>query len=134
METNRRIEQAILKTAENKQIISINNIIVNSLFFPGGALAGEEHEIKKYLENNYFTFFKGRYILFIESQKKAILNYSKPIKIEESQEYTYKLLKTKIKAIKGFDGFKKFARENANINATFFYKISHAIENYNKKY
>ena len=127
-----QIEKAIIKTIENKQIIRINNIVLNSLAAPGGTI--EHREVEIFLENNYFDFKNGFY-MFIPSSSSVFLNYcKKPLQVVTDQDFTYKVTKTKIKAINGFLGLKKHIKENSKISDTFFFLNNSILKNYDLKY
>lgn len=131
MENIKRIERAIKQTIANKQIININNIIINSLMFAGGTC--EENEIQKYLNENFFSFKYG-FFLFIETEETVFINYSKPLKFKINTEFTYSIKKTFIKSINGFIGFKKHIKENSKIEDTFFNSNNWIIKKYETKY
>jgi hypothetical protein len=124
-----QIEKAILKTIEKRQIINIRNVVLNSLFISGGTLAGKEHEIKKYLDANLFEFKHG-FFLFFESTEKVCLNYTKPLKIKNSLDYTYKVLKNQIQAKNGFNGLREYIKSNSKVENTFYYTNSFLLLNY----
>jgi hypothetical protein len=125
------IERALKSVIENKRVININNVMQASLFFPGGT--AEAYEVKKYLDQNYFLF-KAGFFLFLPFEGVCYINYSKPVKIESNFDFTYKLMKTKIKAIGGFKGFKQFVKDNCKIENTFFHSLSWAIQGYDDRY
>lgn len=129
---NLLIERAIKKTLENKEVVSINNIVINSLFFSGGTV--DESDVEKYLNDNYFLFKNG-YYLFIESEDIVYLN-SSPLKVvnDTTLEFTYKFAKTKVKAKDGLKGLRQHMQENKSINDLFFFSLNSLIKNHELKY
>lgn len=132
METKKQIEIVIKSIIKRKHTISVKNIVLGSLFISGGTLSNEE--VKSYLNDNYFKFKSG-FFLFIESENEVFLNYcKKPLVIIKNYEFTYKILKNKIKSIGGFLGFKNHIKENCKKNDTWFYCNDSVLRNYKKKY
>ena len=55
--------------------------------------------------------FKPINLKFDFENNKLIINDKKVLKVENDCEYTYKFMKTKVKAIGGIDGLYKFIKE-----------------------
>lgn len=62
--------------------------------------------------------------VYFDFEKSTFTVGNKTYKVEHNSEFTFKVLKTKIKAIDGIDGFYKFVEKSNTIkspfNCTFF--------------
>ena len=65
------------------------------------------NEINSILNNVTDTQFKPINLKFDFENNKLIINDKKTLKVENNCEYTYKFMKTKVKAIDGINGLYK---------------------------
>ena len=49
-----RIQEVIKQCIANKVEINVNNVVIQSVFSPGGTLVGKEKQIKEYIEKGTF--------------------------------------------------------------------------------
>lgn len=125
------IDRAVKSVFNKKYVLNINNIVQASLFFPGGT--AEEKEVEKYLKDNLFQF-KAGFILFRPLKGYVYINYSRPLSVENDFNFTYRVMKTKIKAAGGYKGLKQFVQDNSTIEDTFFFTLNGVIRNYEEKF
>lgn len=124
MENLEIINNLIIKALKNKIEPNFKNIMFLSLTSSGGTIT-EEEETKKFLKDNLFTFIDG--YIFIDELNNIVYFNDKSRKIEEDRTYTYRILKSKVKAAQGAKGFKKFVSDNSRIGNLWFRTINNII-------
>jgi hypothetical protein len=120
-----RVNELIGKLMLNNEEPSLNNIIFKSLTSPGGTVT-EETELKEYLKENVFYFNAG--IIFTDIENSLAYLNNKKLKVVRDFEFTHSIMKTKIKAIDGIEGFKKHISENRIFRSTFHSMINRILE------
>lgn len=124
MNTQKRIAELTSQALKNKIEPTFKNIMFLSLSSPGGTTTNET-EVKQFLKENVFYFIDG--IIFIDEHTNTAYFNDKSRKIEEDRTYTYRILKTKIKAVQGSKGFKKFVSDNSKVGDLWFRTINNII-------
>lgn len=116
-----RVNQIIGSLMINNREPNLSNIIYESLATPGGTIT-EEEELKEYLKDNVFYFNEG--IIFTDVENYLAYLNNKKFKVVPDYEFTHSILKTKIKAINGIEGFKRHISENRVFRSTFHSMIN----------
>jgi hypothetical protein len=124
MNTQKRLSELTSKALKNKMEPTFKNLMFLSLTSSGGTTT-DENEVKTFLKENVFYFIDG--IIFIDELENVAYFNDSSRKIEEDREYTYKVLKTKIKAVQGSKGFKKFVSDNSKVGDLWFRIINNLI-------
>lgn len=116
-----RVNQIIGLLMINNREPNLSNIIYESLATPGGTIT-EEEELKEYLKDNVFYFNEG--IIFTDVENSLAYLNNKKFKVVPDYEFTHSIMKTKIKAINGIEGFKRHISENRVFRSTFHSMIN----------
>jgi hypothetical protein len=123
MNTQKRLSELTSKALKNKIEPTFKNLMFLSLASSGGTTT-DENEVRAFLKENVFYFIDG--IIFIDELENVAYFNDSSRKIEEDREYTYKVLKTKIKAVQGSKGFKKFVSDNSKVG-DFWFRIINSL-------
>lgn len=123
--TENRINEVINQVEANGEAITVDNVITQSLFSPGGTLAGKEDEVKKaIMERKYKAIeivsynihgqvLRSGKMYFDVENSKIITNNGRKLAVINDYEFTYKVNRQKktIQAAGGIEGLLKFITE-----------------------